>query len=576
VTALQLLIIGGAGLLCAAAAAAPARGDSVDDFVLRQMRRQHVPGLSLAVVKDGKLVKAKGYGLANVETRAPATTRTVYQIQSMTKPFTAMAVMLLEQEGRLGLEDPVGRYLPGAPDAWKGITLRHLLTHTSGIKDYINEPTQSLRLDVADEEVFRAAAPRPLNFQPGQRYAYSNTNYHLLGMIIHKLSGKPYGEFLRERVFEPLGMNDTRVLSLTEVIPNRASGYVWEGGALRNGDYVAGSVLAYAGGGLRSTVLDLAKWDAALHSGKLLKREILERMWAAPHLNDGSQSEYGFGWGLGQARGHRFVSHTGGHLTGFTTIILRYPDDGLTVVALTNQRGGSNPNAIARGVANLYLPGIIAPAPPRAKAEPARYRAFAGRYEFANNVMLTVTEAKGRLHAAFPGQEPEEVLPASADSYFFEDRDVVLTFLPGPGGDSGGLTARTRDEFSKGEPGRRVPRIGPLVSAIKSSPDPDPALTRVIEETVRAIARGGAAMEAATGIATESRSRYVDGVAELLGITPLTYVGEQDVAGRGIERHGSPIARVRFYRVAGSKASRALLIHLTAAGLIADYDLVED
>ena len=337
------------------------QADSIDEYIKREMQNQHIPSLSLAVVKDGKVIKAKGYGLANIETNTPATADTIFQIQSVTKQFTATAIMMLVEEGKVDLDAPVGKYLDGTPEIWQSITVRRLLTHTSGIKDYINEPTQSLRLEVTDAEVFAAAVTRPLDFPVGDRYAYSNTNYHLLGMMIHKISGKPYGDFLQERIFAPLAMKDTRILSLAEIIPHRASGYRWDGKEMQNGEYIAASVLGYAGGGIRSTVRDLAKWDAALYTEKLLKQSSLEQMWTPAKLNNGSLTSYGFGWGIGTLSGHRFVSHTGGHLTGFTTVITRFLDDRLTVIVLTNQTGLSDPSAIAKGIAGFYLPGLTPP-----------------------------------------------------------------------------------------------------------------------------------------------------------------------------------------------------------------------
>src|SRR5689334_2109386 len=154
------------------------RADTIDDYLNTEIAAKHIPGLSLAVVRDGKVEKLSAYGLANIELSVPASPQTVFQIQSVTKTFTATAILMLVEEGKLALEDPVGKHLDGTPESWKPITLRHLLTHTSGIKDFINEPTASLRIDVTEEKVLRATAPRKLNFEPGEKYAYSNTNYH--------------------------------------------------------------------------------------------------------------------------------------------------------------------------------------------------------------------------------------------------------------------------------------------------------------------------------------------------------------------------------------------------------------
>lgn len=332
--------------------------DKMDDYVKREMAKEQVPGLSLVVVKDGKIIKSAGYGYANLEVKAPATPETIYQIQSVTKQFTATAVMMLAEEGKIVLDDKVSLYLTGAPQAWRNITVRNLLTHTSGIKDYINEPTTSLRLDVSDEDVFNATIKRELNFQPGEKYAYSNTNYFLLSIIIHKLTGKTYGEYLNERIFKPLGMSNTRIYSQTDIIPNRASGYLLDNGKLQNGGYYAASILGYAGGGIITNVLDMAKWDAGLYDEKLLKRSSFEQMWTSGKLNNGKSTGYGFGWAIGDLKGHRLVTHNGAHTSGFASAITRYLDDKLTIVVLTNQFGGSNPSFIADNVAGFFDPAF--------------------------------------------------------------------------------------------------------------------------------------------------------------------------------------------------------------------------
>lgn len=328
--------------------------DKVDDYVQGEMEKQHIPGLSLAVLRSGETIKCAAYGLANIEANLPARPETVFQLQSITKTFTATAVMMLVEEGKIGLDDKVTKYVEGLPACCNEITVRHLLSHTSGVKDFINEPTVDLRKDISAQRVVKSLVDLPLNFAPGEKYSYSNTGYHLLGMIIHKVTDKLWHEFVKERIFDPLGMNDTRVISLSHVITNRAEGYVWENDRLQNGHFVAPTILAYAGGGMRSTILDMTKWDAALYTEKLLKHSTLEQMWISERLNNGSKAGYGFGWAVGEFRGHRLVSHTGSHMTGFKTAILRFLDDKLTVVVLTNQRAAEQVK-IGQGVAAMYF-----------------------------------------------------------------------------------------------------------------------------------------------------------------------------------------------------------------------------
>jgi D-alanyl-D-alanine carboxypeptidase len=337
-----------------------ASADRIDEYVETQRALNHLPGVTLAVTQGGKIIKIAGYGLANVELSVPVTPQSVFQIQSVTKQFTATAIMMLVEQGKLSLADPISRYLEGTPESWKPITIRHLLNQTSGIKDFINEPTASLRLEVTEEEVLKATAARPLNFQPGERYAYSNTNYHLLAMILRKITGQWYGDFLRQVIFEPLGMRHTRIMSWTELVANRAAGYRWQGDKLLNGQFVAESILAYGGGGILSTAEDMAKWDLALRGERLLKRASLEQMWSPARLNNGSFSEYGFGWGIGGRAPHRFVSHSGGHITGFTSCITRFRDDDLSVIVLLNA-GHGNPARMTQAIAALYIPALKPP-----------------------------------------------------------------------------------------------------------------------------------------------------------------------------------------------------------------------
>jgi CubicO group peptidase (beta-lactamase class C family) len=321
-----------------------------------------LPGVALAIEQDGRNIKTACYGLANLELNVPVSPQSVFQIQSVTKQFTATAIIMLVEEGKVSLEANVATYLDGTPDTWKAVTVRHLLNQTSGIKDFINEPTASLRLEASEEEVFKALVQRPLNFQPGEKYAYSNSNYHLLAMIIRKITGDSYGRFLQQRIFEPLEMRQTRIMSWTDLVPKRVAGYLVNEGQLVNGQFVAESILAYGGGGILSTIEDMTKWDLALRGEKLLKHSILEQMWAPARLNDGSSSSYGFGWGLGGKSPHRFVNHSGGHMTGFSTHILRYLDDDLSVILLVNI-GYANPGKMAQVIASLCLPALKPPEP---------------------------------------------------------------------------------------------------------------------------------------------------------------------------------------------------------------------
>jgi CubicO group peptidase (beta-lactamase class C family) len=314
-------------------------------------------------MRRGKLVKAKGYGLANVELGVPVTPRSVFQTGSVGKQFTATAVMLLVEAGRLGLDDRIIQWFPEAPMAWREITVRHLLSHTSGIPDYgaeentMGKGVVDFHRDYTEDELVRKFAALPLDFPPGEKWSYSNTGYVILGALIRRVTGEFYGDYLQEHVFKPLGMTSTRIISEADIIPNRSAGYRLVDGRLRNQDWVSPSLNTTADGALYSTVPDMAKWDEALYGEQLLKRATLEQMWTPVKLNDGKTAPYGFGWRIGAAGGHRVVWHDGAW-QGFTMSIRRYPDDGLTVVVFTNlDENNSDPGKIAEAVAAQYLPG---------------------------------------------------------------------------------------------------------------------------------------------------------------------------------------------------------------------------
>ena len=287
--------------------------DAVDRFVAAQMENQHIPGLSLAVIRSGEAIRAGGYGFASLELSVPVTSETVFQIGSITKQFTATAVMMLVEEGKTGLEESVTHALEGLPAAWEGVTVRHLLDHTSGIKSFTGIPDVMARLTflpTTRDEVLALVAEEPLEFAPGEQYAYNNTGYYLLGHIIEQVSGQPYADFLRERIFAPLEMNATRVNDLKDILPNRACGYEWAEDRWRNADHIS-MTWPFSAGALVSTTLDLAKWDAVLGSERLLPKAVWERMWTPAILNDGMKVDYGFGWAVGDYHGRRTVGHGG-------------------------------------------------------------------------------------------------------------------------------------------------------------------------------------------------------------------------------------------------------------------------
>jgi len=331
------------------------RPDAVDDYIRTEMAKQHIPGLALLVSRGGQVIRAQGYGLANVELQVPVKPETIFQSGSVGKQFTATAVMMLVEEGKIGLEDPITKYFPDAPDTWKQVTIRELLSHTAGFTDY--PKSFDMRKDYTEAQLLKIVEGIPLAYTPGTSWSYSNLGYLTLGIVIHKVTGEFYGDFLQERIFRPLDMNTARIISEADIVPNRSAGYRLVKGELKNQEWVAPTLNTTADGSLYFSIEDLAQWDAALYTEKLLKRSSLEQMWTVAKLKNGqpNSGHYGFGWLTGKRNGHPVVEHEGSW-QGFETDISRYVEDQLTVAVLTNL-AESKPYIFANHVAEMYLSG---------------------------------------------------------------------------------------------------------------------------------------------------------------------------------------------------------------------------
>jgi CubicO group peptidase (beta-lactamase class C family) len=349
---LAVSVLLGAGALRAAAGepagtrgtqgpgAPPAFAAAVDAYLREEMRRQHIPGVSLAIAKGGMPLYVRGYGVATLEHDVPAVPKTVYQIGSIGKQFTAVAVMKLADEHRLDLDDPLSKYLPEVPPSWGRVTLRRMLTHQSGIPQFTTPQRQLLDLthDYTDLELIELAASQPLDFEPGTDVSYSDTGYVLLGFVINRVAGRFYGDFLQQQVFGPLGMSRTRVISDADIVPDRASGYEsTNDGNVRNQTYVSPALNRTADGSLYSTVLDLMKWDRALYGDAVLPHAELERMWRIDAHVNGERPLYhfGYGWERNLLRGQRIIEYDG-NWQGFQAVMSRYVDKRLTVILLTD------------------------------------------------------------------------------------------------------------------------------------------------------------------------------------------------------------------------------------------------
>jgi CubicO group peptidase (beta-lactamase class C family) len=350
---LKVVVLIAGSLFSAQLFAADQATDPVSAFVRTEIKRQQIPGLTLLVSKNGKPIRAEGYGVSNLELNVAAKPETIFQSGSVGKQFTATAVMMLVESGKVGLEDPLTKYFPEAPSSWKHVTVRELLSHTAGFTDYPEDFDE--QRNYTEAELLKIVEAIPLAYAPGTSWRYSNLGYLTLGILIHKVTGEFYGEFLQQRIFRPLQMSTTRIISEADVIPNRSAGYRLVNGEVKNQEWVSPSLNTTADGSLYFSILDLAKWDAALYTEKLLKKSSLGQMWTVASLRNGqpNSGHYGFGWFIEVQDGHRVIEHEGAW-QGFETQISRYVDDELTVVVLTNL-AEAKPDLIAHGVARLYL-----------------------------------------------------------------------------------------------------------------------------------------------------------------------------------------------------------------------------
>jgi D-alanyl-D-alanine carboxypeptidase len=376
---------------------------TVDSLAQASLGGGVVAGMSVALVRGSDVLLAKGYGFADLENQVPATEHTVYRIGSITKQFTAAAIMQLAERSKLSLDDDIRRYLPSYDTHGYGITIRQLLNHTSGIRNFTELPAFQTRdrLDFSPESLVAIFEHEPLDFPPGTGFHYNVSAFYLLGLIIQRVSGQPYGEYLRTQVFAPLGLRDTYACEDAPLIPHRAHGYRASDGRLENASYLS-MVPPTAGGDLCSTVLDLATWTRALAEGRLISHASYVQMTTPGRLADGRVLGYGYGLFLSALGGHREIVH-GGDINGFSAYKAFYPDDSLTLVVLSNTEGPLvYSGQIARPIARRVL-GVPAETIKDLPLSPGERDRIVGTYR-DGTLMVTVTEERDklRLNGPFP------------------------------------------------------------------------------------------------------------------------------------------------------------------------------
>ncbi|HEX5758124.1 MAG TPA: serine hydrolase [Thermoanaerobaculia bacterium] len=465
--AFALLAAGAAPL-----AAAEGIGERLDAY-LRSAYPAGGPGAAAIVVDDGKVLLREGYGLANLELGVPIEPEMVFRIGSVTKQFTAVAALLLVAEGKLALDDEIIEYLPDYPTGGRKITVEHLLTHTSGIKSYTALPEwlPRRREDLTVPQMIALFKDQPMDFAPGEKWAYNNSGYFLLGAVLEKASGQSYEELLRSRIFAPLGMKRTGYGHVEPILPGRVAGYQRGRQGWVNAPYLS-MTQPYAAGSLVSTVDDLALWNAALDGGQLLPRAALARAWTPYKLRGGKATGYGYGWGIVDWRGHHFEEHGGG-IDGFQSYVLREPREGLFVAVLSNALGHQpDPDMVATKLALLALGESIAD-PPVVKVAPEVLDAYTGVYRIDETTTRVVTREGDRLFTQRSGGEKLEALPLSESEFFYRDSFERASFRRDAAGRVTGMVLHSRqrgDEEAvrtdEAPPAKRVAvRVEPAVLA---------------------------------------------------------------------------------------------------------------
>lgn len=414
-------VIGAWATQVAAGPPPPGYAKAADALVTAYTQADAFSGAVL-VAHDGKPVLRKAYGLANREWTLPATPDTRFRLGSITKQFTAAAILQLAEQGKLTLDDPISKYYADAPAAWGPVTLKHLLTHTSGIPSYTAIPGffgNPSRADRTPAEIVKLTQDRPLEFPPGSKFAYDNSGYILLGYVIEKVSGQTYEAYLKDHVFPRAGLANTGYDSSTAILPKRAAGYHHARGTVENAPYLAMS-LPYAAGSLYSTVDDLLAWEQALQAGKVISPASVKAMFTDYGF------KYGFGQSIGDQKGHRLWNHGGG-INGFATMLAFYPDDGVTVVVLGNFDDAPS-GRIATRLADLYFNPETGPSGPPGRAELDRY---VGRYKIAGLMDIEVTREGDRLFGKATNQPKLELHRESGRTFFVSGAPAFVTFAEG-------------------------------------------------------------------------------------------------------------------------------------------------
>ena len=578
---LTIASLGTLGLL----AASGRRTDDLDRFISLQMARRQIPGLSLAIIQDGKIVEARAYGVVEKGGTAPVTPATLFQAGSISKSVAAAGALHLVEAGRLSLDSNVNTVLT----SWKvpengftvgnPVTLRRILSHTAGLTVHgfpgyaVDQPAATL-VQVLDGSGPANTAPIRVDTIPGTLWRYSGGGYTVMQQMIVDLTHRPFPDFMRETVLEPFGMrNSTYEQPLPpKLAATTATGH-YEDRSLVKGRWHVYPEMAAAG--LWTTPSDLARFAIGIQRALAGEsHSVISPSMARQMLTDQKNGD-----GLGvflQGSGHSLFFGHNGRDEGFDALMTASAETGQGLVLMINANDNSRmAQRIQQFIARKYHWPDSGPAPlavVRAPSvTPAAIAAAAGRYEFHNNDMLTLAANDTVLALLTGGLADEEFLPEGGDRFASPEWNVRFTLQRDAGGAVTGL------RWAQGGRERTIPRVGPLIASLERKPDPDPTLTERILSSLTAVMREGDAVKQATYLTPGARRDFERGAGGALrGMRDLSFIAVESVAGRGIERHGSPVSRIAYYSLTTESGKHYLLVHLTADNLVTDYDLVDN
>jgi CubicO group peptidase (beta-lactamase class C family) len=569
-----------------AEAVADSPSTAIDEVVRSEMQKRQIPGLSLAIIQDGKIVAAKGYGVTEKGGETPVTSSTLFQAGSISKPVAALGALRLVEQGRLALDDDVNTKLRSwmVPESEltkeKKVTLRGLLSHTAGLTvhgfpGYATDEQLPTLVQILDGDKPANTRPIRVDVLPGSIWRYSGGGYTVMQQMVIDVTGKAYPVFMQETVLGPLGMADSTFEQPlpAEIAKRTATGHYLDRTFVKGRWHIYPEMAA---AGLWTTPSELARFAmgvqeaAAGKAGKTLSREMARQMLTA--------QKNGYGLGVSaQGSGTALQFGHGGRDEGFDARLAAYAETGQGAAIMINANDNSQMiSRILEAIAREYhWPDASSLTPSRrpvTKVAEDKLSAYVGRYELANNQMLTFTKDQGRLLTVVDGFADEEFLAEADDQFDSQGRNIQITFLKARNGEVDGIL------WKAGGRERKAPRIGPLFHSLKPRTDPDPKTTEQVFAALKALGQGGKAIADSPLLTPGARADFGNGGTQrdLAGLRSVIYLAEQDVSGRKIERHKGDVSRILHLTLVTDKGSRGLLIHMTADGLITDYDIVED